>query len=119
MRFLTRDEIANPTELKVIDVPTPELGEDFGVRLMEMGSAARFRLRNLFGDEVTDEDVIRFYAELLCESLVDEDRKRLFTDPGDVKAFCERDSAFIMRLGEEASQLSGIGAGDIEDEVKN
>ena len=121
MRFLTRDEIANPTELRLIEVETPELGEGTGVRMLEPGAMARSRISDKFGDaDIEGQKVIEFYAELLCETLVDENRQRMFTEPEDITAFCERDLGLLSRLGEEASKLARY-AGDesVEDEVKN
>ena len=121
MRFLTAEEIANPTELTVIEVPTPELGEETGVRMMEPGAMARARISNQFGEEgVQGEKVLLFYAELLCETLVDEERNRMFTTADDVKAFCERDYGFLFRLGEEASKLARYSGDESnDDELKN
>lgn len=116
MRFLTRDEIIDPTELKVIEVETPELGEGVGVRMRELGAASRYRMLSSLGDT---EPILRFYSVILAESLIDENGERFCT--GDAEAICERSVDLVLRLGKLAAELSSIdiSKNDIEDDIKN
>lgn len=123
MRLLNRDEFLNPTELPTKDVPTPELGEDSGVRMRVIGAAARYRLRAMFGDDVEVEDdvAMRFYATLLAETVIGEDGEKLCRDDADIMALCDHDPDLLARLGEEASKLSKIGVTEeeVEEAEKN
>lgn len=124
MKILTREEFLNPTELKTKEVPTPELGEGTGVRLRELGADGRMALLSEYGEgvELDGPKAVDLRAKILLHSVIGEDGELLCRDDGDLKRILKHDLDLIVRLGDVAMELSGIGPADedeAEDAVKN
>ena len=124
MKLLTREELLNPTELKTEKVQTPELGEDTGVILRELGAYERSKLNDEFGDDVnlSGTRAMLFLGRLLAGSIIGEDGELLCTEDGDVVKLLGHNPDLIKRLGDIAMPLSGIGTteeGDEPEAVKN
>lgn len=117
MKLLTREQFLNPTELKTKEVPTPELGEDTGVLIRELGSDGRIVLLREFGETVNLEgpEALELRAKMLRLSLIDESGELMCPNAEDLDLILRKDMDLLIRLGDEALALSGIG-GDDEDE---
>ncbi len=119
MKILTREEFRNPTELKTVEVPTPELGKDTGVILRALGANARMRLLTQFGEGVklTGEKGLQFIGKLLAGMLVGPDGELLCIDEDDVLRVTDHDLELVKRLGEKAMNLTGIGVDEDKDDI--
>jgi hypothetical protein len=119
MRFLTRDELNNPTDLETLDLPLPELGNDVGIRLLELGAAPRARVVEMLSDD--DCKMFDVYAVLLEESMIGEDGKKLCGSSDEALAFCGHSPLVVTKVVIAAMKLSklNITEEEVEDAVKN
>lgn len=123
MKILNREEFLNPRELKTKAVPTPELGDDCGVLIRELGADGKIACAREFGDAVDLDGpkAVELRALVLRLSLVDEEGGLLCCEDGDLDRILGKNFDLVVRLGDEAMELSGFIGGDetVEDAVKN
>ena len=109
------------------NVPVPEWGGD--VRLQRLHAADRVSVVMLADTMERDEkgrikhnaDALRFGAELLALSIIDEGGKATFDHPDGRQFLVTEDPSLLRRLTDEAITLNGLGKAAAEaalDEAK-
>lgn len=110
---LTRDQIDNATDAKIITVDCPELGGDGKVclRLMSVGDRDSYELKLLEGDGKAIPD---FRSELLSRTLCDEKGTLLYPGDEGVAALKRRSSDVMHKLWQAALKHNAL----TEEEIK-
>ena len=110
-------------ELKTVDVEINGLGR---VRLREFGAATQISLCDKFvahagkdTREMRGPDAIEFFADVLAESLVDEDGLLLCTQPGDRDRLKDMSVEVLQQLADAALDLNGLAEDDEEPDAGN
>jgi hypothetical protein len=117
---LSRDDILKAADNEPEEVDVPEWGGSVLVRGMTGRERDAFELSMLQpgrgGRRVVDPANVR--AKLVARCCVDDDGNRLFTD-ADVAELGGKSAAAVDRVYAAAARLSGMGADDQEDLVRD
>lgn len=111
---LTKEQIINADDLKVIRVPVPEWGGDVYVRTMT--AAERDKLESWivsFQNGRQQFNMSNFRAKIAALVLCDESGKRLFTD-SEAELLASKSAAALNRILEAALSLNAMTASEIE-----
>lgn len=122
MALLTRDAILSASDIKTKEVLVPEWGGTVCVK--GLTAAQRDKVESVMyslrasknGDMSMSMTGVRALVASLC--IVDAEGKQMFTER-DVRALGEKSGAALDRVYEAATDLSAIGADDIEELTKN
>ena len=117
---LSRDDILKAADNEPEEVDVPEWGGSVLVRGMTGRERDAFEVSMLTpgrgGRRQVDPANVR--AKLVARCCVDDDGNRLFTD-ADVAELGGKSAAAVDRVYEVAARLSGMGAGDQEELVRD
>jgi hypothetical protein len=110
---LTREQIDNATDAKIITVDAPELGGDGRVciRLMSVGDRDSYELKALDSEKGA---IVDFRSELLSRTLCDEKGNLLYPGKDGVEAIKRRSSDVMHRLWHAALKHNAL----TEEEIK-
>jgi hypothetical protein len=110
---LTREQIDNAPDAKIITVSCPELGGDGKVclRLMSVGDRDSYELKLIQGDGKAIPD---FRSELLSRTLCDDKGQLLFAGDEGVAALKKRSSDVMHKLWQAALTHNAL----TEEEIK-
>lgn len=112
---LSRDQIRQADDIKIVEVPVPEWGGSVLVRGMSGTERDRFEQSNIAGKGKNRDVNLRGYrARLAIWSCVDEQGAFLFTEK-DEDWLGAKSAAALSRIVDEASILSGISEKDQEE----
>ena len=109
MGYATKAEILAAKDSDVADVDVRGWGK---IRLRSLSVQERLDLTGKYGDDVTAEQAVEFYCELLALSLVDDAGERMFTANGDVASLKTRDFKTIEFVAQEILKHNGMQAGE-------
>lgn len=128
MNFLSREQILAASDRVYRDVQVPEWIPTDGskavmVRIAGLSAkaAATFssKLVNVDGKgQVTELKMDNFLAELLSQTIVNEQLEPIFSD-ADIEALGKKSAAVMKRLGDIAMELSGLNDQALKDAAKN
>jgi len=121
MRLLGAAEIIAVADLPYEDVPTPEWGEDTGVRVYRLTGEEWDEFENstiAFDGERTRRDNANFRAKMAAIAIKDEKRQRLFT-ADQVEDLGAKNIATLDRIYDVAIRLCKRRKEDMEELEKN
>lgn len=127
MSYLTKDQILAANDRKFRDEAVPEWpdqnGEPGMVRVAGLSAkaAAAFSSKLVSVDgkgQVKELKMDNFLAELLSQTLVDEQFELLFSE-ADIDELGKKSAAVMKRLGDIAMELSGINDAALKEAAKN
>jgi hypothetical protein len=113
---LTKDQILKANDLQTKEVKVKEWGGS--VRLKEMDGLERDAFESRFSslsEEGKNMEAITFMLSLV---MVDENGRKLFETPEEMKALTKKNPNVLVRLFDEASKLNAL-AEDAEESKKN
>ena len=116
---LTKEQILGATDIKVEKVNVPEWGGDVYVKGMSGAERDKFEasiVETRGSQQKLNMTNVR--AKLACYTICDKDGKRLFTD-NEIGELAKKSASALQRIFDAAQKLSGIGAGEVENLLKN
>ena len=120
VKMLTRDEILNVNDIKIVTVPVPEWGGEVYVRGMTGSERDRFESRIVKisvtpkGKKSTKVDMVDLRAKLCSATVCDSEGKLIFTE-SDIRKLSKKSASALQRIFSVSQKLSGIGDDDLED----
>jgi len=119
--FLTKEQILDADDLVTEIVEVPEWGGSVIVRGMTGAERDNFEASVITtngrsGGRMNMQNV---RAKLVSLTVVNEDGKRLFTGPADVKKLGKKSAQALNRVFNVAQDLSGITSEDVEELTEN
>lgn len=115
-----RDSILAADDLKRVQVPAPEWGQEkLYVRTMTASERDAFEAASVANKSDDQAANLRnFRARLAVVCLVNEAGERIFSD-SDAEALGGKSAAVLGRIFDAAASLNGFGKSDVDDLVKN
>lgn len=110
---LTREQVDNAPDAKIITVDAHELGGDgkICIRLMSVGDRDSYEIKAL---ESSNGAIVDFRSELLCRTLCDERGNLLFPGDDGKEAIKKRSSDVMHRLWHSALKHNAL----TDEEIK-
>ena len=120
MKYLTKDEILEASDLKSVPVDVPEWGGKVLVRNMTGADRDAFEasMVTVDADGKRKPDMSNLRAKLVALTIVDEANNRLF-DVADIERLALKSAAALERVFEAAQKLNGMGKQQQDEAVKN
>ncbi len=119
MTTLTKEQILAVDDRKTETVSVPEWGGDVIVTVMTGTERDAFEqsVVDSRGSNITT-NLANIRAKLCARCIVDDNRKRLFTD-ADIVALGEKSSVALDRIFGVAQRINGLTADEVEQLAKN
>lgn len=122
LKILTREEIAEKSEIRIEIEPIPEWGDDVAVGMRYWSGTERdefdmeLQRRKPGDDDLMD--LIGMKAFCLALSICDESGERLYDEAG-IDELNDLNSEILQRLFKKAQEMNGIGDKAVEELEKN
>ena len=118
MRLATRDQILNASDLSSTVVPTPEWGEDSGVKVRSLTALERDQWDKDTYQGKTEVDLLGMKARFCTRTMVDDGGAPIFAET-DADALAKKSAAVVERVFTAAAKLNGLLASDVATIEKN
>lgn len=117
MQLLSRELVKAANDRVTEDVPVPEWGEGFGIRIRSLSvKEHREFTKNLTDADRNDDAAL--CAQIMVAACIDGDGKPLFT-LDDVPWLLEKSSAAVKRIGRAIMALNRMNKEAVEETKKN
>jgi len=118
--LLTKEQILSIDDLKTEDVDVPEWGGVVRVRSLTGAERDEFESSLLVGKGKDREvNMTNARARMVYLTAVDDEGKRLFTSPTDIKALGKKNAAALDALFAVGQKLSGLRKEDVDELLGN
>jgi hypothetical protein len=114
--MLTKEQILQADDSRVVDVEVPEWGGTVRVTVMTGADRDRFEADTIGRNGSTNLANIRARLAAMC--IVDDQGERMFTSPDDVKDLGHKSAAALDRVFEACQRLNGLRSEDVDELVK-
>jgi hypothetical protein len=116
-KILTKEDILNADDRKIITLDIPEWGGE--IRLRPMTGYERDKFEGSNQKKGGGVDFTNIRARLASLTIVDEKGELIFNTPDGVAALGKKSGAALDRIFDVIQKQNAIGEKDIEDSAKN
>jgi hypothetical protein len=116
--ILTRDKIFQANDWDFDEFAVPKWAGTLRIRALSAGERLRLA-QEAGGEELDGEKAFRFFARIICLSVVDADGKPLFDLERDYEPLLSRDWGTLQMVAGRIMQFNGMASEDVKELEKN